>query len=120
MPEPAHVLVAEDEDLVAVVLAEILESHGFRVTVAHNGLQAYEADRNDPADLLLTDMRMPVMDGGVLIRLIRERRPNLPVIVMTGFSEYLPLEEPGRLIVVRKPFNFDALIRRIEELLSMG
>lgn len=119
MSEPAHVLIAEDEDLVAAVLADTLENHGFRITVTHNGLQAYEADENDPADLLLTDMRMPVMDGGSLIRLIRQRRPDLPVVVMTGYSEYIPPEEPGRLIVARKPFIFSALIRHIETLLSM-
>lgn len=118
MHDSPHVLLAEDEDLVAMVVAEVLESEGFRVTVTHNGLAAVEADAADPADLLLTDMRMPVMDGEALIRIIRQRRPDLPVVVTTGFSEYLPNEEPGRLVVLRKPYALSALVPTITALLS--
>lgn len=114
----SHVLLAEDEDLVAMVVAEVLESEGFRVTVTHNGLAAIEADAADPADLLLTDMRMPGMDGEALIRIIRQRRPNLPVVVTTGYSEQIPDEEPGRLMVLRKPYSLSALIPVITALLS--
>ncbi|MFS2011960.1 response regulator [Azospirillum sp. CT11-132] len=112
-----HVLIAEDEDLVAVVVAEVLESEGFRVTVTHNGLEAIEADAADPADLLLTDMRMPVMGGEALIRIIRQRRPELPIVVTTGFSEYLPVEEPEHLRVLRKPYSLPALVAMIKALL---
>ncbi len=118
MRDSPHVLLAEDEDLVAMVVSEVLESEGFRVTVAHNGLEAIEADAADPADLLLTDMRMPVMDGEALIRIIRQRRPDLPVVVTTGFSEYLPNEEPGRLVVLRKPYSLSELAPVIRTLLS--
>ncbi|UKJ74461.1 response regulator [Azospirillum brasilense] len=118
MRESPHVLLAEDEDLVAMVVADFLESEGFRVTVTHNGLTAIEADAIDPADLLLTDMRMPVMGGEALIRLIRQRRPDLPVVVSTGFSEHIPVEEPGRLVVLRKPYSLSALVPVITALLS--
>jgi len=118
MRDSPHVLLAEDEDLVAMVVAEVLESEGFRVTVTHNGLAAVEADVADPADLLLTDMRMPVMDGEALIRIIRQRRPDLPVVVTTGYSEHLPDEEPGRLVVLRKPYSLSALVPAITALLS--
>ena len=118
MPGFLHVLLAEDEDLVALVVAEILESEGFRVTVTHNGLAAIEADAADPADILLTDMRMPVMGGGALIRIIRQRRPDLPIIVMTGYSEHLPAEEPGRLTVLRKPYAVSVLAPTIKAFLA--
>lgn len=120
MGDHHHVLIAEDEDLVAWVVAEILEAEGFRVTVTHNGLQALEADAADPADILLTDMRMPVMGGEALIRVIRQRRPDLPIIVTTGFSEHIPTEEPGRLVVLRKPYSLSALVPRIKALLHAG
>ncbi|NUB00242.1 response regulator [Azospirillum melinis] len=113
-----HVLLAEDEDLVAMVVSEVLESEGFRVTTTHNGLQAVEADAADPADLLLTDMRMPVMNGEALIRILRQRRPELPIVVTTGFSEHIPDEEPGRLVVLRKPYSLSALVPVITALLS--
>lgn len=118
MPYSPHVLLAEDEDLVAMVVAEVLEFEGFRVTVTHNGLAAVEADAADPADLLVTDMRMPVMDGAALIRIIRQRRPDLPVVVTTGFSEHIPDEKPGRLVVLRKPYSMSALTAMVKALLS--
>lgn len=118
MRNPPHVLLAEDEELVAMVVAEVLESEGFRVTVTHNGLAAVEADAADPADLLLTDMRMPVMNGEALIRILRQQRPDLPIVVTTGFSDHLPEEEPGRLVVLRKPYSLSALIPAITALLS--
>ncbi|WP_455179406.1 response regulator [Azospirillum melinis] len=113
-----HVLIAEDEDLVAMAVGEFLESEGFRVTVTHNGLEAIEADTADPADILLTDMRMPVMGGEALIRIIRQRRPELPIVVTTGYSEHLPAEEPGRLTVLRKPYSLSVLAPTITALLS--
>lgn len=110
MTPPLHALLAEDEDLVAMVLSEALRDDGFRVTVTYNGLEALQADEKDPADILLTDMRMPVMDGNSLIELIRQRRPDLPIVVMTGYSASVPKEQPGRLVVVRKPYLLGTVI----------
>ncbi|CAO3408572.1 response regulator [Azospirillum largimobile] len=118
MPYSPHILLAEDEVLVAMLVAEVLESEGFRVTVTHNGLEAIGADTADPADLLLTDMRMPVMNGAALIRILRQRRPDLPVVVTTGFNEHLLEEEPGRLVLLRKPYSLSALIPAITAMLS--
>ncbi|CAO3358508.1 Signal transduction histidine kinase [Azospirillum melinis] len=101
-----------------MAVGEFLESEGFRVTVTHNGLEAIEADTADPADILLTDMRMPVMGGEALIRIIRQRRPELPIVVTTGYSEHLPAEEPGRLTVLRKPYSLSVLAPTITALLS--
>lgn len=112
-----HLLIAEDEDLAAAALVEILEAKGFRITLTHNGVQALEADEKAPAALLLTDMRMPVMGGEVLIRMIRRRHAELPNIIMTGYSEYIPQEVPGRLIVLRKPYALSTLLRHVRALL---
>lgn len=118
MDDSAHVLVAEDEDLIALAVADMLEGAGFRVTVANNGQQAIDADAGDAADLLITDMRMPIMGGEALIQRIRQRRADLPIVVMTGFSDRLPEEEPGRLILLRKPFPLEALVRHVSALLE--
>ena len=109
-----HILVAEDEDLVAMALAEVLKAEGFRITITHNGQEAIDADALDPADLLVTDMRMPILGGKALIETLRTKRPNLPVIVMTGYSEHLPDNELGRLVVLRKPFSMSTLVRHAE------
>ncbi len=112
-----HIILAEDEGLVAAALAEFLEAEGFRVTITHNGMQALEAEEKDAADLLLTDMRMPVLDGKGLIQNIRDGRPNLPIIATTGYSDFLPKEVPGLMVVMHKPYSFKALVERIRGLL---
>jgi CheY-like chemotaxis protein len=117
MPPTTHILMAEDEDLVALTLSAILESHDYRVTVTHDGQQALEAAAKDPPDLLVTDLLMPVMQGRELIAHLRQSYPNLPVVVMTGFSDSIPAEDPGRLVVVLKPFSTGALVRAIQALL---
>lgn len=105
MLQSAHVILAEDEDLVASALAEALESYGFRVTIAHDGQEALLAHAVDPADALVTDMRMPRMGGPDLIQSLWETNPLLPVVVTTGYSEAIPSEEPGRLTVIMKPYR---------------
>jgi CheY-like chemotaxis protein len=86
MTETLRVLMAEDEWLAAEVLAEGLSEAGFTVLAAADGLAAFEMAAGGAAfDLLLTDLRMPRMDGRELIARLRADRPNLPVVVMTGF-----------------------------------
>lgn len=113
-----HVHVVDDEVLVAMTVAHALEEHGFRVTITHDGLQALEAEAKEPSDLLVTDMRMPRLDGAQLIQRLRPTRPELPIVVMTGYSETLPAPDPGRLVIVRKPFDADRLLDAVHGLLG--
>lgn len=86
MSDPLRILMAEDEWLAAEVLAEGLEDAGFRVLTAPDGQAALElVAAGADFDLLLTDLRMPRMDGRELIARLRAERPDLPVVVMTGF-----------------------------------
>lgn len=116
MEASPHILIAEDESLVALALAAVLEDQGFRVTVTHNGRQALEADARDAADILVTDLRMPVMEGGELIREIRRSRPGLPVVVMTANGDLLPREERDRTFLLRKPFRLGSLIEIVQSM----
>lgn len=118
MSKPFHVIVAEDDPLIAVTIAETLEARGHRVTIGRNGFDAYKIDEKDPADILITDIRMPHFDGTSLINRMREQRPELPILVTTGYSERLPDEEPGQVVVVQKPFTEDALLRAFHSLLG--
>jgi CheY-like chemotaxis protein len=83
-----RVLLAEDEALVALALADCLEAMGHDVTVAGDGAAALALARRPPGstpfDLLVTDLNMPRLGGEGLIRALRTERPGLPVVVVTG------------------------------------
>ncbi len=83
---PLRVLMAEDELLAAEVLEEGLLDAGFEVLAAPDGEAALEiASTGARFDVLLTDLRMPRLDGRELIARLRAGRPDLPVVVMTGY-----------------------------------
>lgn len=94
MPAPRHILIAEDEALIAEMFRMVLEEGGYRVTVTADGVAAAEVDAVDPADLLLTDVRMPCKDGVTLAGELRGRRPGLPVLLMTGHTDAATLPCP--------------------------
>lgn len=82
---PAHLLIAEDEVAVAEVLEDYLTTAGYRITRAADGLEALNALPTDSFDLLLTDIRMPRMDGVTLVRHVRQTHPGMPIVVLSGY-----------------------------------
>ncbi|MFL7904521.1 response regulator [Azospirillum argentinense] len=87
---PIHVLIAEDDVLVAWALRAIVEEAGYHVTLAHDGVQELALQAQGPVDVLMTDFQMPRLDGRELIRRLRATRPALPVVMMTGARTTLP------------------------------
>ena len=85
-----RVLLAEDEALIALSLADLLEAEGHEVTVAPDGADALDAARRlgDGLDILVTDLNMPRLGGEDLIRELRAERPGLPVVVLTGSAPF--------------------------------
>jgi Response regulator containing CheY-like receiver, AAA-type ATPase, and DNA-binding domains len=126
MPDTLHILVAEDEPLAAMALEDFLTGKGFRVTLAQDGLEALERHRDDPADLVITDLRMPRMDGRALIRALRAQDASLPLLVMTGFLAL----EPGQddltadvwkpLEILRKPISPQVILETLARLMKPG
>src|SRR5919107_4614211 len=107
-----RVLVAEDEALIALSLADLLEAEGHEVVLAPNGADALDAARRlgDALDVLVTDLNMPRLGGEDLIRALRAERPGLPVVVVTGSAPLGGLEElrrgaggDGLLLLLLKP-----------------
>ena len=93
-----RVLVAEDEALIALSLADLLEAEGYDVTVAPDGADALDAARRmgDALGVLVTDLNMPRLCGEGLIRELRAERPGLPVVVVTGSAPFRGEEELRR------------------------
>ncbi|MBP2227470.1 response regulator [Azospirillum agricola] len=122
MPDPFHILVAEDEALAAMALEDFLSIKGFRVTLAGDGIEAMERYAEDPADALITDLRMPRMDGHALIREMRARHVTLPVLVMTGFLTQdtdLTDERWKPLEILSKPVNPQTILETLRRMLGV-
>ena len=105
-----RILVAEDEDSVRQLVCMTLTRFGYEVIEANSASAALSLlqDQIDKVDLILTDVMMPGMNGIELSREVRRKRPDLPVVYMSGYTEHTDLEpvRPGRKpILVRKPFG---------------
>ena len=116
------VLLAEDEEGVREVVGRMLERLGFRVLPAEDGITALEAlERQDHAvTAVLLDLSMPRMGGSETLRLIRERRPELPVILMSGYTEQemaskLLDDSSGAAGFLQKPFLPEDLTRVLRD-----
>lgn len=112
-----HILLVEDEVLVAMLFQTTLEAAGYRVSVAADGIQGLELDARDPADAVVTDFRMPRMNGREMLVRLRERRPDLPAVIVTGYSGDAELAGP-LTSVLGKPVSPAELARRLDQLFA--
>ena len=124
-----RVLVAEDEALIALSLADLLEAEGHDVALALDGAEALEAARRlgDALCVLVTDLNMRLMRGEDLIRALRAERPGLPVVVVTGSAPFGGAEElrrraggHGPLQMLLKPADCDELAAALRRAVAEG
>jgi DNA-binding response OmpR family regulator len=119
---PWRVLLAEDDALLAHTVDDFLTDEGFSVATARDGEAALQAADNAEFDVLLTDLRMPRIDGVELIRRLRARRPDLPVVIMSGnapadLRDSLTRGGEGPLVMVTKPMRLTQLLGALHEAL---
>jgi two-component system cell cycle sensor histidine kinase/response regulator CckA len=87
---PIAALVVDDEEPIRTFVDRVLTGAGYKTTLAANGAEALEvAQKVGPFDLLVTDLMMPQMTGDELARRLRQGEPELKVLYLTGFSDYL-------------------------------
>jgi two-component system, NtrC family, response regulator HydG len=113
----SRILVVDDEDGLRTSLVANLELAGYEVVDASNGLMAIEYVKQQPFDLVLTDVRMPGLNGLDTFREIRKIRPETEVVLMTAFTLETILDEAlseGIYTVVHKPFAMEDIIALIE------
>lgn len=104
---PPTILVVDDEPDIARTLAELFADEGYRVRRAHDGRQALDLIDRDPPDLVVSDVRMPLVDGVTLARRLRDRGDRTPVVLMS--AGYAAVDLPG-IRFVPKPFDLDHLL----------
>lgn len=117
----SRILVIEDDPLVAKSLKVLLEKSGFEVMVVPVGLAVLDFAAREPFDLILTDIKMPGMNGIETLKAIRELRsqfglPQLPEIVLTAYEDDKIREETKRMGIsdfLLKPFDFNDLMSAI-------
>jgi DNA-binding response OmpR family regulator len=113
---PETILVVEDEPTLCQLLAGALSVAGYRVHQARNGVEATAlfAHHGRAIDLVITDVRMPYLDGPQLIQVLRERRQNLKVLCISGTGE-VPRDADG---FIAKPFSRDSLLAQVRAILA--
>ena len=108
------VLIVDDNAAMTRSLADILEVKGFVVHAANTGADALQILRDNPVDILLTDVKMPDMNGVSLYRLTRTTHPTLTTILMTAYAADDLIQQglsEGIKAVLTKPLDVDFLLQ---------
>jgi urea transport system substrate-binding protein len=114
------ILVADDDPEMVNIIDEALSYKGYRVVTARNGKEALERVEQEKPQLILLDMKMPVMDGWAFTRVLRERHGRtIPVVVITAMEDsQLRADELGAEGELGKPFNMQQLFEVVEDMLA--
>lgn len=116
-----QVLVVDDNKAIREVLSRLISFLGFDVACADNGVEGGTLFLTGSFDLVVTDVHMPLMNGWELSRLIKERSPKTPVIVVTGFCEDKQWEKVDKSCVdaiIPKPFKLEEFGTTVQRLLN--
>ena len=114
-------LVVEDEAAARNALAALLADEGYDVEVSANGEHALEIYGAFLPDVVVTDLRMPGMDGTALLHALRRKDPLLPVIFLTAFSDAVDGRAAlghGAAAYLAKPVDLGALLQRLRQILA--
>jgi len=115
------ILVVDDDAHMRAALSEAIQRLGHRVVMCESGIDAVEKLNDAFYSLVVTDMKMPKMDGLAFLKETRRRAGNLPVLVITGFGTVenaVATMKEGATDYLMKPFSYDALGKTIDSILS--
>jgi len=117
------ILLTDDNREFAQNLSDILELKGYSVLTANDGFEALDVIKASPVDLILMDIKMPVMNGVETYKKIKRITPDTPVIMLTAFALEELIQESlqeGAFACLKKPLDFDELFATIEHAVSKG
>ena len=107
-PGPAEILVVEDDAVMRVTLADILEDQGYRVTGCQSGKEGAELIKRSPPDVVMADLRLPDLNGLELLDTLKEIKPEAAFILIIGHASLetaVAALNDGAFAYVTKPFN---------------
>ncbi|MFZ1200914.1 MAG: response regulator, partial [Desulfobacterales bacterium] len=116
------ILIVDDEKNYTRILGAVLEEEGFEILAANSGPAALEILEGSDVDLVLTDLKMPMMDGIQLLEKIKARDPELPVLMMTAHGTVdnaVEAMQKGAYSYILKPFDNDRLIIYVRKAVAM-
>src|SRR3982751_5277505 len=115
------ILLAEDDNDMRRFLVKALENAGFQVSHHDNGMSAYQRLREEPFEMLLTDIVMPEMDGIELARRASELDPDIKIMFITGFAAVALNSDsaaPKNAKVLSKPVHLRELVNEVQKMLA--
>jgi two-component system cell cycle sensor histidine kinase/response regulator CckA len=116
------ILLVEDEDAVRMFAARALKGKGYRVLEARNGEGALDIlNGEEPIDLLVSDIVMPGMDGATLARFLRVEKPEMPIILMSGYNEEMgrgDFDADPKISFIAKPFSLADLAALVKSVIE--
>jgi len=122
MDSPKYtILVVDDEELIRGLVFTILSNLGHSCITATNGIDALDKMKGKKFDAVITDIKMPEMDGIILTREISRQYPGLPVMVMTGFDEEYSAGTAisvGAREFIKKPFSLEEFSLRLRKMIG--
>ena len=119
--EQLRILLVDDEEDFASTLAERLELRGFQAEVATSGIDALEHVGEDDFSVLILDVKMPGIDGLGVMAEVKRKRPELPIILLTGHGAIASAEtgmKEGAFDYLMKPVDLETLIEKIRDAAS--
>ena len=118
-----HILLIEDQQKLAKNIQQYLELEHYAVTVAHDGKDGFEKAMIQEVDLLILDINLPGMDGYVICQMLRQRKKNMPILMLTARAKQQEIVhglDIGADDYLTKPFDLDELLARVRALLRRG
>ncbi len=115
-----RILLVDDNKLGLIARKSVLEEQGYRITTATEGQEGFERFNRDKFDLIITDYKMPKMNGLQLIAKIRESAKELPIILISGYADALGLTEDttgADVVIAKSASEVQQLVRSVNRLL---
>lgn len=117
------ILIADDETNLCRILSAELRKAGYDTTIVHDGAQAVDEAQNADFQMVILDVRMPVLDGFSALREIRRSRKDIPIIIMTAYEGHDTVASAlsmGATACVSKPFDLESLVALVKATLDEG